>query len=67
MGDSVKKIAAYLTKLSDVEYGVPKPISGAVNYLIDSYFAKLDFRNNRDKITPRWVPQDPHVHIKELW
>lgn len=63
----MKKVAAYLAKLSDAEYAVPKPISGAVNYLLDSYFAKLDFRAARNRVPPRWFPPDPHAHIKELW
>lgn len=67
MGEPVKKVAAYLAKLSDTEYAVPKPISGAINYLLDSYFAKADARALKNHVPSRWYPSDPHAHIKELW
>ncbi len=67
MGEPIKKVAAYLAKLSDTGYGVPGPISAAANYALDAYFAKLDFRAARNRVPNRRIPADPHAHIKELW
>lgn len=58
---------AYLGKLSEGEYAVPSPISGSVNYFLDSYFAKLDERALKSRRPLKWAPADPHVHIRELW
>jgi len=67
MGGLTRRTAAYLSKLADGEYGVPPTIAGAANYLLDSYFAKIDERNARSARPPKWFPSDPHAHIRELW
>lgn len=64
----MKKFASYLTKLPDAEYGVPKPISGLVNYCLDSWWQKIDYRNSKiERVPEEWVPEDPFSHIRELW
>ena len=63
----IKKAAAYLGQLPDSEYGVTKQLSAATNYLLDSYFAKLDDRARRNARPPRWYPAEPFNHIRELW
>jgi len=67
MGVLLRTAAAYLGKLAETDYAVTPPISGAVNYLIDSYFAKLDQRAMAARRPIRWAPADPHAHIRELW
>lgn len=63
---TLRRTAAYLAKLADTDYGVSTTISGAVNYLVDSYFAKVDVRNAAAPPMP-WRPADPDAHIKEMW
>lgn len=66
MGQSLKRrVASYLASLPFEEYGVSQPLSGAMNYLVDSYFAKIDERNSRGRGKP--TPGDLDAHIKELW
>jgi hypothetical protein len=64
---TLRSAAAYLGRLAEVDYAVPGPVSGAVNYLLDSYFAKLDQRAMAARRPIRWAPADPHAHIRELW
>ncbi len=61
----IRKIAAYASKLQEREYGVAPPIAGAVNYLLDSWLAKMDERNK--PVEYEYIPADPSAHIKELW
>ncbi len=67
MDGLIRRTAAYLGKLSEGEYSLPAGISNAVNYGIDSYFAKLDERALKARRPIRWAPADPHAHIRELW
>lgn len=67
MGGITRRTAAYLSRLAEGEYGISPVLSGAVNYLVDSYFAKVDERNARSAQPPKWYPSDPHAHIRELW
>jgi len=62
-----KRTAAYLSKLADSEYSVPTPVVGAVNYLIDSFFAKSEELALRNSRPSKWYPADPHAHVRELW
>jgi len=62
----LKRTAAYLGKLPEQEYGVAPALSAGVNYLVDSYFAKVDARMAAmDRGVE--VPYDPVGHLKELW
>lgn len=67
MGGLVHRTAAYLERLNESEYGVNAVVSGAVNYFLDSYWKKVDERNAHNGVRERWVPADPHAHIRELW
>ena len=66
MGGLMRRTAAYLGRLKESEYGVNAAMGGVVNYLVDSYFAKIDERNSR-RVPERRVPADPHAHVRELW
>lgn len=63
---TLRKASTYLGKLAEQGYGVTLPVSAAVNYLVDSYFAKLDARSAKAP-PPSFVPADPNVHIRETW
>ena len=67
MGGTLRRAAAYLGRLAEVDYTITPQVSGAVNYLIDSYFAKMDARALAARRPIRWAPADPHAHIRELW
>lgn len=62
----LSRTASYLGKLQEQEYGVNPVLSGAVNYLLDSYFAKVDARMAAMDRGPR-VPYDPVNDVKEQW
>jgi ATP-dependent 26S proteasome regulatory subunit len=64
MGNPLKKISAYLKALPSQEYAVSEQIVGIINYLLDSYLAKLTEVNTRDR---NGMPDDPKIHVKELW
>lgn len=64
MGNPLSRISAYLKSLPSQEYAVPDQIAGVVNYLLDSYLSKLSELNARDR---NGMPDDPKVHVKELW
>jgi AAA+ superfamily predicted ATPase len=66
MAGFTKRTAVYLSQLTHLEYGIPAPISGAINYLLDSWWNKVDERA-RGFGPPKWYPSDPDTHIKELW
>lgn len=61
----VHRTAAYLGKLAESEYAVTPLISGGVNYLLDSYFAKIDARAAVREVPD--VPYDPVNDLKEKW
>lgn len=65
MNHKIRKVSSYLQKLSDEQYGVSSAVSSAVNYLVDSYFSKVDERNASDP--QPWRPSDPISHIFETW
>lgn len=67
MGKTTTRIANYLSSLQNSAYNVSDQAGGLVNYLIDSYFHKVDARfleANRDR---EYVPGDLDTHIRELW
>lgn len=64
--DSLKRrTAAYIQRLKESEYAVPTPVSNIVNYILDSWWAKIDIRNYQDP--PPWYPPDPNAHVRETW
>jgi len=63
----LSRVAAYLSRLPEQEYGVPAPLASAVNYLLDSYWRKVDERAEIARRREKYVPQDLDVHLKELW
>lgn len=63
----MKEDISYLKKLSETGYGVTNVISAVTNYFFDSYFAKLDERARSNFVKPKWCPNDPFSHIKEMW
>lgn len=63
----MKRAAAYLGRLPGVEYGVADNLEKAANYVLDSYFAKIDDRNRRNERPIKWRPDDPFCHARELW
>lgn len=63
----IPRVATYLGRLSEKDYGVSTPLASAINYFLDSYWRKVDERNAQHKVRPRWTPADPHAHIRELW
>lgn len=70
MADKSTKLAAYLGQLPEAEYKIPPPVAGAANYLVDSYFSKIDERaelERRRRGPPIYEPADPYTHIRELW
>jgi AAA+ superfamily predicted ATPase len=67
MGKLLRHVASYLPALQDAEYAVPSPISSAVNYFLDSYFAKIDERSRIYEENYEEVPLDPIVALKEEW
>lgn len=67
MGKLRKRIASYLEALSPENYPVPVPMVGAVNYLLDSYFSKVDARALAARRVEKYVPPDLDVDIKERW
>jgi hypothetical protein len=66
MNKFIKKVACYLPSLPEIEYKIPSTISGAVNYFLDSYFSKIDERNNVTSDLPT-IPLDPLLDLKEKW
>jgi AAA+ superfamily predicted ATPase len=60
------RIASYLAALQESEYGISSTVSGVINYLLDSYYAKLDQRTKPPKPV-KWYPDDPHAHVREVW
>lgn len=66
MNGLIKRVASYLPSLSEAEYKISPNISGVVNFLIDSYFSKIDERNRVDSDLPI-IPMDPLLDLKEKW
>jgi cell division protease FtsH len=67
MTKQIRRVASYLSRLVDKEYGVTPIVSGSVNYLLDSYFAKLDEIRQRNNVPEPFRPADPSAHVKECW
>ncbi|KKL11687.1 hypothetical protein LCGC14_2543280 [marine sediment metagenome] len=63
----ISRVAAYLSRLPEKEYGVPGPLASAVNYFLDSYLGKIDERAELARQRDKYVPPDLDVHLKELW
>jgi len=64
---SLSRVAAYLSSLAPAEYRVSDAAAGVVNYLLDSYFQKVDQRHAAADAGRRPVPYDLVAYIKELW
>lgn len=62
-----RRIASYLGALAPEGYGVDKSASGTINYLIDSWFSKVDERAQRQLLDRDPIPMDLSSHIRELW
>ncbi len=60
-------MAAYLGALPVAGYAVPDAVAGAVNYLVDSYFSKVDQRNAASRANDKFMPHDLSSYVKELW
>jgi hypothetical protein len=61
------RVSAYLTRLPESEYGITTPLASTINYFFDSYWKKLDERNQASRSRDRYVPHDLSSYIKELW
>jgi hypothetical protein len=59
------KISAYLRSLPVQEYAIPAQVAGIVNFLLDSYFKKIEELNSKRPIDES--PADPKIHVKEAW
>lgn len=62
----VRKASAYLSKLPEQPYGVVNGMANLANYVLDSWWAKIDERN-ASAAPAEWFPADPHAHIRECW
>ncbi len=62
-----RRIAAYLTSLPPAEYKVSEAAAGVVNYLLDSYFQKVDQRHAAASANARPMPYNLMDHVRELW
>ena len=63
----IRKAAAYLSPLSTGEYRVSDSIAAVTNYLLDSYFAKIDERVRLAELNREEKPLDLNDYIKEQW
>lgn len=67
MGNVTKRIASYLSGLNAGEYKIAENVGGIVNYLLDSYFHKVDERillSSRNSVN---IPGDLASHVRETW
>jgi AAA+ superfamily predicted ATPase len=62
-----RRVATYLGTLQSGAYKLPPGPANIVNYLLDSYFAKLDEIQKRSQLNRVYIPDDLENHIKELW
>lgn len=67
MGKGIRKIATYLSGLTPEGYGVAGQLVGTINYVLDSYFSKIDQIAILKRKNKRFIPDDIDSHIKELW
>lgn len=67
MSKGLRRTASYLAGLNPEGYGIAAPLVGAVNFLLDSYWAKIDDRAARAAAAQEYIPSDPDSHIRELW
>lgn len=67
MSKALSRIAAYLKELPPGEYSIPIPLSGAINYFLDSFFAKSDHREQLLRAQLENIPKCPEIDIKEKW
>lgn len=63
----LRKAASYLAALSPEGYGISAPITGVVNYVLDSWWAKIDERAAIMAAGRQEHPTDPDSHIREVW
>lgn len=62
-----RRLASYLGALAPAGYGLAAQASSVVNYLLDSYFWKIDERDAAARARRKPVPGDIESHIRELW
>lgn len=62
-----RRVASYLSSLAPNVYGLADQAAPVVNYLIDSYFWKLDERAAAAAARRKPTPGDLESHIRELW
>lgn len=62
-----RRTASYLASLAPAGYGISDAASGVANYLLDSYFAKVDERQRQAAMDYDPMPHDLSDHIRELW
>jgi AAA+ superfamily predicted ATPase len=62
-----RRIAAGFAALPVTEYKISDMAAGVANYFLDSYFQKLDLRNQASRANDRFVPHDLSSYVKELW
>ncbi len=65
MSKGLRHAASYLKGLAADGYAIPPVVSSTVNYLLDSWWAKIDYRASL--LEQREIPLDPKSHIQELW
>jgi cell division protease FtsH len=66
MGLPSKRIASYLSALNPGKYDVTGSVANSVNYLLDSWWAKIDERNSRvPNAIP--IPFDLQAHVRETF
>lgn len=67
MGLARRIVASYLPSLRPEGYGLDAGATGVINYLLDSWFAKVDERNRAAMRDEKPYPVDLSSHIRELW
>jgi len=67
MGNPVSKIASYLPMLSPAQYSIDKVASSAINYLLDSWFSRIDYRNQSSMKDMPNIPSNLDTHIRKTW
>jgi AAA+ superfamily predicted ATPase len=61
----ISKLASYLPRLPEKEYGISSLVASVINYGLDAWWQKTDERNRIDPMP--WCPADPHAHVCETW
>jgi AAA+ superfamily predicted ATPase len=67
MNRIISRVATHLQKLPPSGYAIPDPLVGVVNYFLDSFFAKSDYRERLLEERLKQLPKFPEIDIKEKW